>query len=271
MGFAFNVRKDNVTPPEVFNWRLFWVIFVAAAGSVIFGYDLAFIGGVFSLPSFIRRFELRGQDAGAIQAHMVNTCKSAANTAPSVAAANASRSVRSPRRRVFRRHDALLLQRAVRSTSGLDCSRLGLQHRRGDADGLWRQHTCVLHWKICQWAWNWRHDLCHSSIPFRVCPGGRQRWHSWMRDAPVTVPGNRFTDSLHQFEIGVQVGTITGFWINYGVERQVSYSRPKLHLFNGIAHRILTGFASGRSSVVYPNRLPIYSSLATHHWPTIPP
>ena len=60
MGFAFNVRKDNVTPPEVFNWRLFWVIFVAAAGSVIFGYDLAFIGGVFSLPSFIRRFELRG-------------------------------------------------------------------------------------------------------------------------------------------------------------------------------------------------------------------
>ena len=73
MGFSFNA-KDKSAPPEVFNWKLFWVIVVAAGGSVIFGYDLAFIGGVFSLPSFVRRFELATKDAPAIQAHMVNTC-----------------------------------------------------------------------------------------------------------------------------------------------------------------------------------------------------
>lgn len=74
MGFSFNA-KDSSAPREVYNWQLFWVILVAAGGSVIFGYDLAFIGGVFSLESFIRRFELANKDASAIQAHMVNTCK----------------------------------------------------------------------------------------------------------------------------------------------------------------------------------------------------
>lgn len=75
MRFGFNAQ-DRSSPREVFNWRLFWVITVAAGGSVIFGYDLAFIGGVFSLQSFIRRFGLASQNASALQAHMVNLCTS---------------------------------------------------------------------------------------------------------------------------------------------------------------------------------------------------
>lgn len=71
---GFTTRKKDA-PAEVVNWKLFWVTFVAAGGSVIFGYDLAFMSGVFSLPSFVRRFELADENASAIQAHMVNTCK----------------------------------------------------------------------------------------------------------------------------------------------------------------------------------------------------
>lgn len=74
MVFTFN-SGDTTTPRDVFNRKLFLVIVVATCGSVIFGYDLAFIGGVFSLPSFIDRFNLADQNASAVQAHMVNSCK----------------------------------------------------------------------------------------------------------------------------------------------------------------------------------------------------
>lgn len=76
MRFAFH-SNDPSTPREAFNSKLFLVIVVATCGSIIFGYDLAFIGGVFSLPSFIKRFDLANQNASALQAHMVNVCTSA--------------------------------------------------------------------------------------------------------------------------------------------------------------------------------------------------
>ncbi|KAI9035889.1 uncharacterized protein KD926_002643 [Aspergillus affinis] len=69
MVFTFN-SGDRSTPPEVFNKKLFLVVVVATCGSTIFGYDLAFISGVFSLPAFIDRFDLANQNAYAIQAHM---------------------------------------------------------------------------------------------------------------------------------------------------------------------------------------------------------
>lgn len=101
MGFAFNAG-DKTTPREVFNSKLFLVILVASCGSIIFGYDLAFIGGVFSLPSFIDRFDLDGQDSSAIQAHMVNSCRL---TTQSVSAV--THNIFSSRRRILWRHGGL--------------------------------------------------------------------------------------------------------------------------------------------------------------------
>ncbi|GJN83287.1 hypothetical protein PLIIFM63780_006835 [Purpureocillium lilacinum] len=180
MGFAFNVRKDNVTPPEVFNWRLFWVIFVAAAGSVIFGYDLAFIGGVFSLPSFIRRFELRGQDAGAIQAHMVNTFQGGAFFGVMMFYYFNER---------FGRRVALIAAGWVFNI------------------GVVMQMACGGNIPVF-YIGRFVSGLGIGGTTF-VIP------QFLSESAPAVARGGIF-------EIGVQVGTITGFWINYGVERQVS-------------------------------------------------
>ncbi|OJJ57440.1 hypothetical protein ASPSYDRAFT_69611 [Aspergillus sydowii CBS 593.65] len=184
MGFAFNT-KDNATPPEVFNWKLFWVIFTAAGGSVIFGYDLAFIGGVFSLPSFIRRFELENKHASAIQAHMVNTFQGGC-------------------------FFGVMLFYYFNERFG---RRLALM-----AAG------CVFNvGVIIQVA-------CHGNIPVfyvgRLISGFGIGGTTFVipqylsECAPAAARGG----IIGCFEIGVQVGTIIGFWINYGVEKSVDPS-----------------------------------------------
>lgn len=74
MGFKFN-SKDDTVPNAVFNWRLFWVTFVAAGGSIIWGYDQAFIGGCFALPAFRNDFNLTEDNYSVVQSHMVIICK----------------------------------------------------------------------------------------------------------------------------------------------------------------------------------------------------
>ncbi|KAL4910752.1 hypothetical protein BDW74DRAFT_164565 [Aspergillus multicolor] len=181
MGFAFN-SKDTSTPREVFNWKLFWVVFVAMGGSVIFGYDLAFIGGVFSLPSFIERFELADKDTSAIQAHMVNTFQGGAFFGVMLFYYFNER---------FGRRIALMAAGVVFN--------LGV---------------------VMQVA-------CQGNIPAfyvgRLVSGLGIGGTTFVipqylsECAPAAARGG----IVGCFEIGVQVGTIVGFWINYGVEKGV--------------------------------------------------
>ncbi|KAL4933947.1 sugar porter family MFS transporter [Aspergillus undulatus] len=179
MGFAFNSR-DHSTPPEVFNWKLFWVIFTAAGGSVIFGYDLAFIGGVFSLPSFIERFKLESQNSSAIQAHMVNTFQGGAFFGVMM----------------FYYFNERFGRRVTLIAAG-----------------------CVFNLGVVMQV------ACDGNIPVfyvgRLVSGLGIGGTTFVipqylsECAPAAARGGIF-------EIGVQVGTIVGFWINYGVERNVA-------------------------------------------------
>lgn len=75
MGFKLQ-KQDKfgpVVPPEVFNWRLACLAIIASGGAVIFGYDLSFISGVFSLPSFLRQFNLDKASASHLQTNVVAT------------------------------------------------------------------------------------------------------------------------------------------------------------------------------------------------------
>ncbi|KAL4875814.1 general substrate transporter [Aspergillus karnatakaensis] len=182
MGFAFN-SKDNTTPSQVYNLKLFWVIFVAAGGSVIFGYDLAFIGGVFSLPSFIERFELVDKDASAIQAHMVNTFQGGAFFGVMM----------------FYYFNERFGRRIALVAAG-----------------------CVFNIGVILQV------SCHGNLPAfyvgRLISGMGIGGTSFVipqylsECAPAAARGG----IIGCFEIGLQVGTIIGFWINYGVEKHVS-------------------------------------------------
>lgn len=131
MGFGFNAKSKSA-PSEVFNWQLCYVILAGVGGSIIFGYDLAFIGGVFSLESFIRRFGLGGLDASAIQAHMVNTCMSPVKTWIS----NRLLTLCSPRRCILWCDAGLLVERTLRTTACPHACWLGLQRGCDYANGL---------------------------------------------------------------------------------------------------------------------------------------
>ncbi|CAH0055036.1 unnamed protein product [Clonostachys solani] len=182
MGFSFNA-KDSSAPREVYNWQLFWVILVAAGGSVIFGYDLAFIGGVFSLESFIRRFKLANKDASAIQAHMVNTFQGGAFFGVILAYWSNER---------FGRRRALM-------------------------GAAWVFNIGVVLQMVCQgnipvfYVGRFISGLGVGGTTF-VVP-------QYLSEcAPSAARGG----IIGCFEIGVQVGTVVGFWINYGVQQNVS-------------------------------------------------
>jgi hypothetical protein len=95
----FNVVEDpiNPSPPQIYNWRLYFCTMAAAMGSAMFGeknnsksfggprealilylgYDSAFIGGTLALTSFKRDFGLldnSSQTIAALSAHIVSTC-----------------------------------------------------------------------------------------------------------------------------------------------------------------------------------------------------
>ncbi|KAJ5387427.1 hypothetical protein N7509_009968 [Penicillium cosmopolitanum] len=169
MGFAFNAG-DKITPREVFNSKLFLVILVASCGSIIFGYDLAFIGG---------GFDLDGQDSSAIQAHMVNSFQGGAFFGVMVAYVVNER---------FGRRFALLWGSIIFNIGVILCmaslGNIPLFYVGRIISGLGVGATTF-------------------AVPQYLS-----------ECAPACARGGIF-------EIGTQVGTITGFWINYGVQQTI--------------------------------------------------
>ncbi|THH18822.1 hypothetical protein EW146_g2245 [Bondarzewia mesenterica] len=52
----FKAVEDRPTPNEVYNWKVYLISLTAAFGSLMFGYDSGFIGGMIALPSFANEF-----------------------------------------------------------------------------------------------------------------------------------------------------------------------------------------------------------------------
>lgn len=77
--FGYSLLKKPAlgmeVPPQIFNWRLSILVAVASCGGVIFGYDLSFVSGVFSLGGFQKRFGLKSTSAtSSLQTNVVATC-----------------------------------------------------------------------------------------------------------------------------------------------------------------------------------------------------
>lgn len=53
---VFEKHETRPTPPQVYNWRIYWSAILASWVAVIIGYDAGFAGGMVSLNSFKREF-----------------------------------------------------------------------------------------------------------------------------------------------------------------------------------------------------------------------
>lgn len=54
----FEKIEDRPTPPQVYNWRIYYTALIASAAAIIIGYDGGFIGGTVALDSFREEFGL---------------------------------------------------------------------------------------------------------------------------------------------------------------------------------------------------------------------
>ncbi|XXH01765.1 hypothetical protein Hte_008126 [Hypoxylon texense] len=78
MPSLFTMKDDSAfpAPNAVYNWRIYALALSASMGSAMFGYDSAFIGGAITLPSFVSRFGLGDSSSelsAALSANIVST------------------------------------------------------------------------------------------------------------------------------------------------------------------------------------------------------
>ncbi|VUC30996.1 unnamed protein product [Clonostachys rosea] len=181
MGFRFNATSQSA-PKEVYNWKLFCVILIASTGSITFAYNLAFIGGCFSLPSFIARFALNPSTSGAIQANAVSIFQGGAFFGVILSYWF---------NETFGRRRSLMVAAALLNIGVV------LQMASGGKIGIFYAGRAIS-------------GLGIGGISFAV--------PQYLSEcAPPEARGG----IIGCFEIGMQVGNIIGFWMNYGVQQNI--------------------------------------------------
>lgn len=202
MGFnIFNIKEDskNPSPPQIYNWRLYFCALAASMGSAMFGYDSAFIGGTLSLPSFQRDFGLTSQSAevrAALSAHIVSTFQGGCF------------------------FGAILIY--------------WLNERFGRRKSLITAGTVFCIGVIMQLCSVGRIGLMYAGRAFTGLGVGSSSLVIPQYIAECAPPAVR-GGLVGLFEICLQLGTVVGFWINYGVNEHVSpHSRSQWRIPVGV-------------------------------------
>ncbi|CAI7580203.1 hypothetical protein N7533_009886 [Penicillium manginii] len=75
---GFRAVEDRPTPKEVYNWRLYIEAMVIATGSLLFGYDSAFVGTTISRESFLADFGITAANSSAISSNITSVFQAGA-------------------------------------------------------------------------------------------------------------------------------------------------------------------------------------------------
>ncbi|KAF9894158.1 hypothetical protein FE257_009131 [Aspergillus nanangensis] len=75
---GFRAVEDRPTPREVYNWRLFVEAAIIGTGSLLFGYDSAFIGTTIARKSFQQDFAISKADANNISSNITSAFQAGA-------------------------------------------------------------------------------------------------------------------------------------------------------------------------------------------------
>ncbi|KAL4899830.1 hypothetical protein BDW74DRAFT_188860, partial [Aspergillus multicolor] len=74
----FRTVEDRPTPKEVYNWRLYTEATIIATGSLLFGYDSAFVGTTIARQSFVDDFNIIESEAADISSNITSTFQAGA-------------------------------------------------------------------------------------------------------------------------------------------------------------------------------------------------
>ncbi|KFY27362.1 hypothetical protein V491_00933 [Pseudogymnoascus sp. VKM F-3775] len=75
---GFRAAEDRPTPKEVYNWRLYTEAVIIATGSLLFGYDSAFIGTTIARTSFKNDFGITAATANTISSNITSAFQAGA-------------------------------------------------------------------------------------------------------------------------------------------------------------------------------------------------
>ncbi|KAL6822047.1 general substrate transporter [Trichoderma sp. SZMC 28015] len=75
---GFRAVEDRPTPKEVYNWRLYTEAAIIATGSLLFGYDGAFVGTTIARASFKKDFNISPADANSISSNITSAFQAGA-------------------------------------------------------------------------------------------------------------------------------------------------------------------------------------------------
>ncbi|KAF7551128.1 hypothetical protein G7Z17_g5243 [Cylindrodendrum hubeiense] len=75
---GFRAVEDRPTPKEVYNWRLYGEAGIIATGSLLFGYDSAFVGTTIARQSFKTDFNITPEESADISSNITSTFQAGA-------------------------------------------------------------------------------------------------------------------------------------------------------------------------------------------------
>ncbi|KAL5375776.1 hypothetical protein PMIN06_005039 [Paraphaeosphaeria minitans] len=75
---GFRAVEDRPTPSEVYNWRLYTEAAIIATGSMLFGYDSAFVGTTIARSSFKKSFGITAENSDSISSNITSAFQAGA-------------------------------------------------------------------------------------------------------------------------------------------------------------------------------------------------
>ncbi|RYP70418.1 hypothetical protein DL771_005459 [Monosporascus sp. 5C6A] len=184
---GFRAIEDRPTPKEVYNWRLYSECMVIATGSLLFGYDSAFIGTTISRPYFKTAFGITPENANDVSSNITSAFQAGALVGALLCFFVTEKI---GRKWALESNVFVFLVGAVLMTA--TSGNLSMIYAGRVLTGI----GC---------------GAITATVPSYI--------------AELSVPSVRgILTGL--FEITYQVGSLVGFWINYGITRNVAVDSP---------------------------------------------
>ncbi|KAK0379449.1 hypothetical protein CLIM01_03174 [Colletotrichum limetticola] len=183
---GFRAVEDRPTPKEVYNWRLYTESFIIAMGSLLFGYDSAFIGTTIARKSFVYEFGITSFTSKEISSNITSAFQAGALGGALMCFFSM------PFTEYVGRKWALIISNIVFLAGAIP-----MVAATNDLAYMYAGRALT----------GWGCGVITATVPSYI--------------AELSVPSIRgILTGL--FEVTYQTGSLIGFWINYGINQNMS-------------------------------------------------